>query len=590
MQPTSFQRRLFINVIFLTLMSIQGVTRANSIPIHTSGELSTIYRERTFNGGEDSASDWLTVASFNAASYIWQPWFALMGGSLSFSTNEQNGSNQTATKSEYIGGQFNFNLFPSSRFPFQLYASKSQNSLDDTLFERTIDNTHIGMKQQYDSANGRQSYTGGIEQSTRVDFNQSKHVTDNMDFRARFRLDNHSLNTNIDYSNATVPDEKDSTNFVLEGRHSYSGATNLSWENSISRTQADTDFINTRTEIFNDQLSSFLSWRPDVNADINVTGNLLFSELRQSFNLKDPNDPSSLAANETNESELPIISLSQGLTYNYSPRITITESLNATQSGTSGNEVQSFSESAGIHYSSESTNTTAGLYGWNLSSSISLRQANGQSTETTLSNQAGHSLSKEYDVNPVIKLQSSISQSLGYNTKSSRVDSINLNHALGISFTHADFNRNTSVRLTLTDTRSNGISENSFQLFNLQLSNEYQQSRNTTLSANITYQMSQVTADDISTLSKSLNGQVSYNQSRFFNIPELLFKSRINFSKQIPEIGNELSADNDTSSHNGIENELIYRIGLFEARANLDYIRSDDSYNQIFMLQLTRTF
>ena len=587
MLPVSLQRRLLTHVIFVALMCTQGVTRASSIPINTSGELSTTYRERTFNGGDDSASDWLSIASINASSYIWQPWFALVSGNLSLSTNEQNGSNQASRSSDYIGGNISFNLFPSSRFPFQLYASKSQNTLNDAFTEQTIDNTLIRVKQRYDSFNGRQSYSGGIEQSTRVDFDQSRFITDRIDFLARIQLDNHTLNSTIDYSNATFPDEKDSTNYSLSGRHSYTGQSNLSWGNSISSTQSDADFSTSRTESFNDQISSFLSWRPEANADITVTGNLLLSELEQSFNRK---DPSTLTVNDVTQSSQAVISLNQGLSYNYSPRINISESLNATQSGLSENEVVNISGSAGIRYSSESFLTTAGLYDWNLSSNINLRRSNDATYERSLDNQAGHSLSKSFTLNPALNLQSSLNQSLGFSTSSEGTNSRSLSHSLGLNLAHSDFNKNSSLNLTLSDSRSDGASKNSFQLFNLQLSNDYRLNRNASFASNITYQMSRVTTDGILTLSKNINGQISYIQTRFYDIPELSFKSRINFSKQIPEVGNELVADNSTASENGIENELVYRIGLFEAKATLDFIKSANSYNQIFMLQLTRTF
>ena len=160
-----------------------------SAPVNLSGSLSSTYGERSSGGGDNRSSSWLNLAQINASSYIWQPWFALISGSLAFSTSEQKASESPGSKNNNLNGQLQFNLFPSSRFPFTFYASKNQNELKDQLLNRSVTNTVTGMKQQYMSKSGSQSYSGKIQQARRDDFNNNQFVDDTIAFTGRFRFD-----------------------------------------------------------------------------------------------------------------------------------------------------------------------------------------------------------------------------------------------------------------------------------------------------------------------------------------------------------------------------------------------------------------
>lgn len=561
------------------LLSYQGIARAELPPIRTWGDLSTIYRDRDFNNSMNHATDWLTASTINASSYIWHPWFALVNGSLSFTRDEAETSEEPSTRNEYIDGRFNLNLFPRSRFPFLFYASKSQNELDDKVFGRTITNTTIGMRQQYRSLDGKQFYNGNIEHNKRDDLDQESAVNDTVGFSARYQLEKNTFFGDIDYNNTSKPNEDDATNYALTGRHSYAGNRNLTLENLASTTQTHSDFINNITDTTNDQFSSFLSWRPAARSDLNITGNFRISDLKQSSEQIVPGSPNAVTQNEQ-----ATLNLNQGLIYSYNPRITITESVNLNQTETAGNDRLIGSESAGISYNSDLAITSLGHYSWNAAANFIHSHGSNIDSNNILNNSLGHSLSKDIKLSPTITIQSSFDQSLGYLIDPASENSDSLNHSIRLNWSEFSGNNSSSIRFSASDARNHGLDENKFQLLNLQISNDYRLSRHAHLFANLTFQDSVVTIQEGTSKSQFFNGQINFINNRFLNIRALRFNSNLKFSQQ------DSVTDDDSASENSWENELFYRIGLFESQLNLDLVKNGNAYDRVIRIQFTRNF
>jgi hypothetical protein len=567
------------------LLSYQSIAKAELPPIRTWGDLSTIYQDQYFNNDMSHATDWLTTATINASSYVWHPWFALVNGSLSFTRDTAEASVETPIRNEYIDGRFNLNLFPRSRFPSLFYASKSQNELDDKVFGKTITNTTIGMQQQYRSRDGKQSYNGNIERNKRDGLDQDSVVIDTVGFSARYQLEKNTFFGDIDYNNASKPNEDDATNHTLTGRHSYEGNRNLTWENLASTTQTHSDFVNNITDTKNDQISSFLSWRPAGRSDLNITGNFRISELEQTSEQIVPGSP-----NAVTQIEQPAVNLNQGLIYRYNPRITITESVNLNQTKTAGNDLFTGSESAGISYDSDSAITSLGYYTWNAAATFIHSHGSNIDSNNILNNSLGHSLSKDIKLSPTITVQSSFNQSVGYLIDPASENTDSLNHSITLNWSESSRNNSSSIRFSASDARNHGLDENKFQLLNLQISNDYRLSRYAHLIANLTLQDSVVTTEERTSKSQFYNGQINFTNNRFLNIRALRFESNLSFNQQDSSTRDDFVTDDDSASENSWENELIYRIGLFESRLNLDLVKKGNAYDRIIRIQLIRNF
>ena len=554
-------------------------------PVRLSGSLSTTYGERSSDGGDSKSSSWLNLAQVNASSYIWQPWFALISGSLAFSTNEQKDSGGPSSQNDATSGQFQFNLFPSSRFPFTFYASKSQNELKDQLLDRVVTNTTIGMKQQYMSKGGRQSYNAKIEQTRRNDFDNDRFIDDTISFTGRFLFDVNEISTNLDYDQLKAPNQNDTKNYTFTTRHSYTGEENLAVENLAASTQSESEFTNNKSLTKTNQLSSFITWKPLNRSDIHLTGNLLLSELEQANTDK----VAPINIDPVIRNDQSFVNLNQGLAFTLNDNVSINQSTNINKAGTGEDSSTSVTESGSITFTSDSIDSEIGSYSWDTSANLSYSRDDSQSA-TSLGNQIGHALAKDFDVGPEIKLSSSVSQSVSYSTNSLGGDSNNINHSLSVNWHKRIPLHNFNIRMTASDSRNSTDGGTVYQLINFQTGDDYRYGRNTSVNGNLTYQKSWINSDEASSISENLNGQLSLTKQRFLNTPSLLFNSMLNFSVQRSSSNQELVADSESSNDNSWENKLVYQIGLLQAVVNLDFIKSEEGYDQIFTIQITRYF
>lgn len=554
-------------------------------PVRLSGSLTSTYGERIYDGRDSRSSSWLNLAQVNASSYIWQPWFALISGSLAFSTNEQKDSGSASTQNESMNGQLQFNLFPSSRFPFTFYASRNQNEFKDQLLNNVVTNNVTGIKQQYMSRGGSQSYSAKIEHATRDDKDNVRFVDDTIAFTGRFLFDENELSTSLDYDQQDSPLLNDTKNYTFTSRHSYSGIENLTVENLAASTQSESDFTNNESKTNANQLSSFITWKPLNRSDIHLTGNLLFSELSQT----NIDKSASITIDPVKRNDQTLVNLTQGLIFTYNENVSFNQSTNISKSGTGEDSATTISESGSVTITSDSIDSDIGAYSWNISANLSHTRDDIQSA-TSLGNQVGHSLSKDFDVSPEIKLSSSLNQSVSYSTNSLGGDTNTLSHSLNVNF-HKNIPRhNFNIRMTASDSRNNTNGGTVYQLINLQTGDDYRYGRNTTVNGNVTLQKSWINTDNESSTQQNLNGQLSLTKQRFWNIPSLYFNSMLIFSIQKSSSIEDLVADSESSNDNSWENKLVYRIGLLAAEANLDFIKSEEDYDQIFTIQITRYF
>lgn len=583
--PKSNKLNKTILLTALIFIFAQSTLVYSAPPIRTSGSLSSSFGQRDFNGGETRTSSWINIATISASSYIWQPWFALVNGSVSLSTIEQN-SDSSDTKTEALFGNLQFSLFPSSRFPFLFYASKSQNDTKAQLIDRSITSTVVGLSQKYTNKRGNQSYSGSYEHTKRDNFDASTTTNDQIKFAGRLRLEDNLLSSSLDYSKLKSTIELDSTNYSFSARHSFSGIDNLSVENLITATQSQLDFINTVSDTKNDQFSSYITWKPAGRSDLHITGNFLASNLEQSITEKNPSP-----SGDPNQSSVsPFINLNQGLVYNYNNNISINQSANVNRSKAGGDNITTANESGSISYTSDTLDTDIGTYNWNISSSLNQSHGSDTPSATALSVQTGHTFSKEFTVDEETKLSASINQSISYSTSTRVSDSSALSHSANVNWSKTIPRNNLSIRLNISDSRNDSAGGTTFRLLNIQVNDDYRYGRNTTINSSLTFQKTWQNSDEDNATSQNSNGQIGLVKQRFLNIPTLFFNSVLKFSQQNTSNQEEFIAENTSSNDNSWENKLTYRIGLLEAKATLDFLKNEGDYDQIFTIQFTRYF
>ncbi len=572
-------------IFWVVVMCCQSTVDAG-VPVRVWGDLSGVYRSRDFNAAKDNSTDWLSISTINASSYIWRPWFALIDGGVSMTTDNRENSNNEKVDNKYASGKIRFNLFPGSRFPLLLYAVKSNNDRYDKTLSRTIVDTSVGMRQQYTSMDGKQFYSGNVEHKKREDIDQESFTNDVVDFKARYRMKDNAFYGNVDYSGIEKPNRDDATNYAITARHSYARKSNFTLENMLSTSQTHADYITNSNDTTSNQMSSFLSWRPGAKSDLNVTGSMRVSELAQTY--QQYND--TLVIDEAKKNENSSININQGLIYNYTPQIIFTETLNGLIRKVDGIDQYTGSESVGTSYNSSAIKISSGFYNWFTGVNLSRQHGDDVLPEKFVKSQLGHSLSKNFMLTQKVKLQASFNQSASYNYRSVQENTNYLNHSITVNWAESSFKNNSSVRFLFSDIRSQDIKKNVYQLLNMQFFQDYRVSRHAHVTADLTLQYSQVTTDRDTTVTQYKNGQMNYINSRFFDVRGLLYKSEIRLSNKA-ENDKDVTQGNYSSFRDNLwKNEIIYRIGLFESRMSLDYLKNGGKYDRVIKIQLTRSF
>ncbi len=575
-----------VTLIILMVMDYKNIANVESAPVRVWGDLTAIYRERDYNAGSNSAVDSLLISTVNVSSYIWQPWFALVDGSLSLTSDKRENSDQVNVDNQYLRGKFRLNLFPSSRFPTLFYAEKNTNERYDELFARNIVNTVVGLRQQYISLDGKHFYSANIERAEREDIDQESFVNDSANVKARYKMNNNIFYGDVDYSKIEKPTRDDALNYAVTARHTYANNSNFTVDSRVSTTQSHNDFITNSNDTKNNQVSSFLLWRPGRNPNLHITGSLRVSDLEQRYQQYDAN----LITNTDNISERATININQGLIYNYSPRITFTESINRTELQNKKTQQYINSEAVGVTYNSGSLDFNSGFYNWYASSNLNRQYGATIQSEKYFKNQLGHSLSKDFMYHQAVLIQTTFNQSVAYEIRKNQENSSYFNHSVTANWSKSNFVNTSAIRFTYTDIRNMSIENNVFQLANIQFSYDYRINRHTHFLANVTVQKSQISTNLKTTNTQYSNGQISYNTSRFFNVTGLSFKSELRISNKVND-GDEITSSKYGSYRDNMwRNEVVYRIGLFESRASLDYVKNGEVYDRVFKIQFTRNF
>ncbi|MDH3535224.1 MAG: hypothetical protein OER87_05725 [Gammaproteobacteria bacterium] len=566
--------------------NVHAAGHINSSPVRTWGDISTTYRTRDYVGTDSEASNWLNTASINASSYIWRPWFATARGGLTLSLDESDFSEQPSQKNQYITGNAGLDLFPSSRFPSQVYYRQSRNELDDDLLNRNIETTEFNLRQHYRTVDNAHRLRAEYINNTREDPSASDIEGNRLLFSSNSQIENNSLGT--DFQLDTIEDRfqtEKTDSFAVTGRHSYNSENGLSISNLVSTSEVENDFIRSVTDIETAEFSSLLFWRPGTEKTLSVTGNLRLSDqlLQQTDDLSTINDESMRMENAT-------ANLNQGLLYQYSDNLLIRETINANQLESGDNITQVLSETVGFTYTADHADTSFGGYGWNFGSSY-VHEHGDIETNNILNNRFSHSLGNRYTLGERRQLRTNLTQSFGHSSRSRGFDRETIDHSFSVTWSQSSSVDQAVVSLQLLDARAREEDDELFQLANLQFNGLLRFDRFTQLSGNATLQWTRREDGSDETTGTVSNGRLEYMRSRLFGVPRLIFRSRLMLSQQQSET-EQLIADviDNEDSDRSWENSLDYLIGRLEARVNLDFVKANGDYDRIFKIQLTRSF
>jgi len=578
-------RKIILYLIFTLLMvRVSGAMAVErSGPQRVWGELSSTYRERQSGSGDGRNTEWENMGSIAASSYIWRPWFALVNGQLNLTVNETDTSGRPATESEFVTGDLHLSLFPTSRFPFSAYYIENRSQFDDVVFDSDVKTTEYGLRQLYRSFDGRHNFRAEYENDQRSDSERDDFLAERLIFATDNRLADQLIDTDITLDTVENKDADEHTDrYSITVDHSSESAINLRFENLLSASTIERDLFDTSSEIEIAQLSSYLSWHPKDSKDLRLTGSLRFLENRV-------NEQSTGATPVVPiDSETKVANFGQGLIYQYNDNLQFSESINANQSESEGELASTLSEALSARYLADPIITERGDYSWNAGTTYNNLHGDIESRQS-LDNQFSHSLMKYRVLANGFQMRSNLTQSLSYIYLSQDEDDKRLDHSYTITWSDASIQNQSMIRLLFRDRRELNEDDDNSQLLNLQYNGTNRIDRYSQFNGNATLQLSRQESEGRGRQQTTVNGQLRYRRIQAFQVPGLVFFSELQLSR------NDSNDDDfvvDSSQGTGVtwENTLEYNIGRFEAQVELDFVKSNGGYDQLFKFQVTRSF
>lgn len=544
-------------------------------PIRYWGNIGYELRRETIDEKEYMMQS--LTAKLNASTFIWQPWFAQVGGGLGFTTSATSTTETAGGKGEsnFVTGNAALNLLPYSRFPFEVHFDRSDSRLNTGLgaVSSAYRTTRFGLSQSYRTAAGDTQYLASYDRNLweSGDFGADKQ--DMLRLEMTRRLVKQTFQINGDFNKNDRPRTQESTLLSsLVARHSYTPETTLSVESLASLTRTNYRLTQGESDLRYLQLSSFAFWRP-ADKPLTMTGSVRLFGMNSDSSGTAPSVVRGASAN-------------LGGIYELTRHTRMNASVNVNMADNNGAQTVSSNQSAGLTYQPEAIDLGAFRYNVFASGTMSNRTDPIDSGQH-LTLQLGHSLNRNMGLGGGT-LGLNVNQTASSNMDTRTPPILRLSHSGSLTWSHAQGQTNTFLRLSASDSRAVSGSEDFFQLLNLQASRNENLSRNASWGGNLTIQaVRQSTgAMPVATFTTS-SADLSYRHMRVFGVPRLRFASELRIYGDAPL---PLLASPEQQETRSWENRLDYSIGRTQLRLSGRLSEINKKQYSLLMFTLNRQF
>ena len=535
----------------------------------------------------------------NGATYIWQPWFMQVLGSVGLVAGVEQASETGSTNNLGGIGSLNISIFPVSRFPFNFYADVNDTRASGQVTDIDYRSYRLRLSQSYVPQFANERYYGSYE------YNELKTIDSGLSTSASGRTagatdalqllrfgamrgwQQQSLEGDVSVSR----NRREEGDAVQETRldfanlyHTFRPGSTFAMDSVLSFTRTVVDapkpltlnivLPGTHTESDFTQLVSFASYRPNPVASSpsawnNLTATATFRAFEFGNEVDNVGTQSKGATGQV------------ALAYSLSPR---TQVYSTTQVGVfSGNVVDASSvaaETLGVTYTAEPIPLGSFLYSWLANTSATVGSVSGGPNDgvnylgqATLS----HSLNRPYSLGSAGSLVLTGSQSISY-ASDSMADSQGILTTTLASFWNSPQASGTQAfaGFTFSDARRFGAFGGFYQLANVQANLSISTSRWSALSAGLSFQASRF-QDDRPDLDRPFDPYLSaiegqwrnsyalqgtYTHARAFGVRQLLYTALVQASST--DYDSRALGNPDGSLYKVdwlVENRLEYQIG-----------------------------
>ena len=520
-----------------------------------------------------------------------------MNASLAFTHSANRFGNidsSSKSKSVAVNGGGQLNVVPLSKFPFEAHFQLNDSrATTDQLVGTSYASERFGFTQRYFREDGDALL--GWDRNIQHDVVTGRDTQDTLQLRITTKLGEHDLQFNGDRSD----NRRDSTGEKaivnsLALQHSYAPDPTISISNFFNVSQSNYELLSGGSGSRLVQLSSNAFWRSE-NSPLTVNGGVrMFAVDSDLTGLSVVGSP---ANNKTVNANANL-----GINYEFSRFTRLSASLNVNQNENNGLKSISSSQQAAVNYAPDNLMFGDFSYRWGTSAGVSSNQTSNADSQTQLSLQFNHSLSRSIRLSGGSAVGMDVSQGVAFNL-GGQSDALNpvatkqLTHSGSLSWDFPQVSGAPQFRLSASDSRSLDGPRDFYQMINFQTSSNLATGPNSSWSGNLTVQSVRQGRDSLPSASTNApinvsdpdfvtnsSGSVNYQNQRTFGVRRLRFTSdlRLNGQSLLPVFGGskvqELAA---------WQNSLDYSIGRTQLRLN--FLISSMGLPQITIGSTTQT-
>jgi hypothetical protein len=582
-------------------------------PLRLSGHLSYDFRASR-GDGHGSSTGHLVTATTSLHTFIYQPWLATVDtelgltqgwsrdsfGSLSFDGGGGPLNEQVRSRERFITGRGRLSVFPLSRFPFEVHVERTDSRLDSGLASTfAFQTSNIGFSQRYRPAAGDYTLYGAYDHREQ---SASDHRGVQDSFTADFsrRWKQHDLGLGFTHSRASTKGTEDESRFTsLVARHQFAPSPALSVDTTANVTRSEDRALLAGSDLRLLQVSSVGMYRKE-GSPLHLTGSVLGLAVRD----------------DVQGNRLTSGSANLGASYEVSERLRLTAQGGVTGAQGDGGSSHGLSGGVGATYQGPSIEFGGARYDWfsSASGNTGLSDSSGGDLQrhSSLSANLGHSLGKTWQPLEGLGLAVSANQSLGWSASFSNEDaaaggrgrdsasSKSLLSSLSATVQGNSGSRSGYGRVSFSDSMELGGNRSRFQLFNAQISGNWEIDSQRSLAGDITFQRTwerasaqQFAGDAVGqpgrSGSRSASGEISYRHARLWDQPRLTFSTRLKLAQDVLKQPGFLSSlpDRETAFW---ENRLDWGIGRLNTQLVFRMSVVDGRRHEAVMFRIQRSF
>lgn len=527
--------------------------------------------------------------------YFWRPWFGDWRGNTNLRLVQRFLSGDIYTKSSTNSVLFDTNwnsgLFRHSRFPFETAFTYSRDDEEYYFQKNLVDRYSLDFIQSYTTEDDRTSMRGRLYfQGHDSDLSGSadeygilgdiQHVYKKHIFNADFEYidrENNSNNNQVSFLTANQQ-------LNIFGRHSYRPGKGFSMENftSLFVDQEQTERRDWERTLF--QFNNNNRWLPIALPRVLVTANTRVTANSRTYNGSSSDDQG--------------INTIAGAIYNYTPELRFDGSLTLDVRNTIETRVYT-KQQAGVNYSPVSFDFYSFDYSWYAGSSV-YNETTEEEMYQGVNGNIGQVLIKpvfSISGKPVaLRINNYIDVTV---TNSSRAFSLSsLNNRASLNHSYSQGGLFTNSQVAIEDRRefggeNYGIEER--QTISALLNGNYSFRRYTQWAAALNFELIRDRAyNSVGSTRYFSNGNISYFNSKVFDVVQLTFRSTLNLSMDDVLSRNQVEKEtafyDDAITRTTWDNRLDYNIGRLTLRARFDISKSANNTNGIIMFEARRRF